>query len=269
MKAASSIALLDTDFISKTLCINDKGTSLLDVILSLDRYEFCCHETILNELGKHSQDFVSWMNTQISTGRIRLYSDKEIINLIKDSRHEVFAFFSFLDYYRQACDAIGSAIYERNFADLIPSEMTLEQFLNEIHCRESSLERGSSVGEIKTYILANAHKEYEHEKELYVFCSDDKSARTGAITLTPGIRCISLLSSFLWLKQETAWTEEDARQYINSYVEFCRQNGQQTFHVYTSDKSNSIMRVPCSQVLHEIFEDRYILLRNGFLRYKS
>ena len=67
MKAASSIALLDTDFISKTLCINDKGTSLLDVILSLDRYEFCCHETILNELGKHSQDFVSWMNTQIST----------------------------------------------------------------------------------------------------------------------------------------------------------------------------------------------------------
>ena len=35
MKAASSIALLDTDFISKTLCINDKGTSLLDVILSL------------------------------------------------------------------------------------------------------------------------------------------------------------------------------------------------------------------------------------------
>ncbi len=124
------------------------------------------------------------------------------------------------------------------------------------------------MGEIKTYILAQVHKVYGKEREIYVFCSDDKNARTGALNITPGIRCISLLSSFQWLKMEISWTEEEARQYINSYVEFCRQNSQQTFHVYTSDKSNSIMHFRCSQVLHEISEGRYILLKNGFLKYR-
>ncbi len=79
MKAASSIALLDTDY-SKTLCVHDNGPSPLDVIRSLERYEFCCHEQILNELG-NCQDTLRWVNNQIAEERITLY---------RESRHFMF-----------------------------------------------------------------------------------------------------------------------------------------------------------------------------------
>ena len=64
-------------------------------------------------------------------------------------------------------------------------------------------------------------------EQVYVFCSDDKAARNGAISFN-NVRCISALSAFLRLKKEISWTFDAAEPYINSYVQFCGEHNQQT-----------------------------------------
>ena len=50
-----------------------------------------------------------------------------------------------------------------------------------------------------------------------MFCSDDKNARNGVVSIG-GARCISVLSSFVRLKKEIGFTKEDAVPYIDSYM---------------------------------------------------
>jgi hypothetical protein len=62
MQGTNSTALLDTDFLSKALTIADGDNTLLDIILSLDGYDFCCHEYILTELERHSPEMMNRLN---------------------------------------------------------------------------------------------------------------------------------------------------------------------------------------------------------------
>ena len=105
-------------------------------------------------------------------------------------------------------------------------------------------------------------------EQVYVFCSDDKAARNGAISFN-NVRCISALSAFLRLKKEISWTFDAAEPYINSYVQFCKEHNQQTFRVMEASDVPRMQRVPCKQALEEIFLDRFVELQNGFLRYRD
>ena len=105
-------------------------------------------------------------------------------------------------------------------------------------------------------------------EQIYVFCSDDKNARNGAMNFED-VRCISLVSVFSRLKEESNWTLADAEPYIESLIAFYQDHQQTTFRVMEASEVRRLQRIPCKQVLQEIFDGKFTELRNGMLRYKQ
>lgn len=107
-----------------------------------------------------------------------------------------------------------------------------------------------------------------YDIRIYVFCSDDKNARNGA-TNFEDVRCISLVSVFSRLKEESNLTLADAEPYIESLIAFYQDHHQTTFRVMEASEVRRLQRIPCRQVLQEIFDGKFIELKNGMLRYKQ
>ena len=82
-------------------------------------------------------------------------------------------------------------------------------------------------------------------------------------------RCISLVSVFSRLKEESNWTLADAEPYIESLIAFYQDHHQTTFRVMETSEVRRLQRIPCKQVLQEIFDGKFIELKNGMLRYKQ
>lgn len=99
-------------------------------------------------------------------------------------------------------------------------------------------------------------------EQIYVFCSDDKNARNGVVSIG-GARCISVLSSFVRLKKEISFTKEEAMPYIDSYMNKCLGKDQIAFKVQDISKEKRMCRVPCTQV----FDGKIDELMTGNLKY--
>ena len=82
-----------------------------------------------------------------------------------------------------------------------------------------------------------------------------------------GVRCISVLSSFVRLKKEINFTKEDAKPYFNSYMMECLGKEQKTFKVQDISKEKRLCRIPCEQVFDEIFDGKIDELMTGNLKY--
>ena len=82
-------------------------------------------------------------------------------------------------------------------------------------------------------------------------------------------RCISLVLVFSRLKEESNWTLADAEPYIESLIAFYQNHHQTTFRVMEASEVRRLQRIPCKQVLQEIFDGKFIELKNGMLRYKQ
>lgn len=139
--------------------------------------------------------------------------------------------------------------------------------MDTLQAADEEVGKHNSLGEIKSYVLLQLLSLVK-EEQIYVFCSDDKAARNGAISFD-NVRCISALSAFLRLKKEISWTYEEAKPYIDSYIRFCEEHHQQIFKVMEASDLPRMQKVPCRQALEEIFDDRFIELKNGFLKYKG
>lgn len=103
-------------------------------------------------------------------------------------------------------------------------------------------------------------------EQIYVFCSDDKNARNGVVSIG-GARCISVLSSFVRLKKEINFSREDAAPYIESYMKGCLGKEQTTFKVQDTSKEKRICKIPCEKVFDEIFSGKIEEMKTGTLRY--
>lgn len=99
------------------------------------------------------------------------------------------------------------------------------------------------------------------------FCSDDKNARNGIVSLG-GARCISVLSAFMRLNKDGNLSKEDAEPYIRAYLKERREHNQTTFRVHDNSKEMRMRRVPCEQVIEEMYAGKLEVLQNGELRYK-
>ena len=124
---------------------------------------------------------------------------------------------------------------------------------------------GQNLGELKTYVLLQALN-MKFGKQIYVFCSDDKNARNGVISIG-GARCISVLSSFIRLQKEIGFTREDADPYIKSYMKGCLGKNQRTFKVQDTSKERRMCKVPCEQVFEEMFTGKIEEMKTGNLKY--
>lgn len=263
-------ALLDTDFISKAHLIRkDDQNKLIDRIMEMPRYQFYCHEQIRKELIKHNVgNSPEWLEAKISDGSVHCISDEEIIadlhTIYSDSAEAVYA-----NMLRNGCEAYKSGHFEENFIRLQALDylsISKELFLQELKADCDEIGEGKNLGELKSYVLLQVLSTKLGE-QVYVFCSDDKNARSGIVSLGSA-RCISVLTAFMRLYKEGVLLRKDAEPYLQAYLSECKKHHQTTFRVHDKSKQMQMCKVPCEQVIREMYAGKLELLQNGNLRYK-
>lgn len=264
-------ALLDTDFISKMYIIQkDSDNHLIDRIMELPGYQFFCHSQIRTELSRHSvSGAMEWLENKISMGQIKCYSDEAMLNELEPV-YGVSVLLLYGNLLQKACQAYGAGYFEDNFKELQKIDyrtVTKREFLERLQADCDNIGVSQNLGEIKTYVLLQILSVMLGE-QIYVFCSDDRNARSGIVSIG-GARCVSVLSSFVCLKKECNFGLEAAKDYIQSWLDFCMEHGQTTFKVQENSKVLRMCKVPCAQVMREIYEDKFEELLIGDLKYKQ
>lgn len=263
-------ALLDTDFISKTYSVQDeRGNHLIDRVVKLPKYEFFCHAQIVTELNRYNADAPIWLREKIRTQKIKSYTEQGILENLSLVRG-ILACATYTQMLKLACDTLSKDYFSEHYLALEEVDyatISTEDYLKELERLDIEVGKKNNLGEIKSFVLLQVLSVMLGE-QIYVFCSDDKNARNGAISFED-VRCISLVSVFLRLKVELNWTIADAKPYIESLVAFYQNHHQTTFRVMESSEIRRLQRIPCKQVLYEIFDGKFIELKNGMLRYKQ
>lgn len=262
------IALLDTDFVFKTHISQSVADRLIDKVLLLPGYDFYCHSQVVTELGRHTQDAFQWLQRKIQNHAICCYTDEMILDELEKSYGTACCNW-YANFLEKACDAFGDdhfANYYSSLQGLDYAKISKSEFLNEVSNADDNVGRQNSLGEIKTYILLQT-LDILNGENIYMFCSDDQRARIG-ITQFDNVRCVSVLSVFLKLKNEIGLTKDLAEPYRNSWLAFCTEHNQVTFRVLVANEKRRFCKVPCAQVLNEIYDDKFLALGDGFLKYK-
>ncbi len=264
-------ALLDTDFISKTHLIRkDDQNKMIDRIMEMQGYRFYCHEQIKIEIARHNiGNSPEWLNAKISDGSVHCVTDEEII----DDLHTIYfgsAEAMYASMLRNGCEAYKKGYFEENFARLQAldySTISGDSFLQELEADCGEIGEGKNLGELKNYVLFQILSTKLGE-QIYIFCSDDKNARNGIVSLGRA-RCISVLSAFMLLNKGGTLSREDADPYIQAYFEELRKRNQTMFRVHDASKEMQMRKVPCEQVIEEMYAGKLEVLQNGNLRYKQ
>lgn len=264
-------ALLDTDFISKTHLIRkDDQNKMIDRIMEMQGYQFYCHEQVKTELARHNiGNSPEWLEAKISGGSVHCVSDEEIMDglhaIYSDSAEAIYA-----GMLKNSCEAYKKGYFEENFTRLQSLDylsISKESFLRKLQADCDEIGVGKNLGELKSYVLLQALST-KLGGQIYVFCSDDKNARNGIVSLG-GVRCISILSAFMLLDKEGILSREDAEPYIQTYLAECRNYNQTTFRVHNRSNQMRMCRVPCEQIIEEMYAGKLEVLQNGNLRYKQ
>jgi hypothetical protein len=64
-------------------------------------------------------------------------------------------------------------------------------------------------------------------------------------------------------------TRDEAQPYLESYLEENRRRKQITFRVHDASKEMRLCRIPCEQVIEDMYAGKFEMLQNGNLRYKD
>lgn len=264
------IALLDTDFICKMHIIRkSEQDRLIDQVLALPGYRFYCHEQILIETSRHVHPAHSWLNARIQSGSVTCYSDRTILD-------ELEAFYGsscchmYTQYLQNACAAFGRQHFNAYYSTLLsidPQTVGKEAFLTLLSAADQAVGRQNSLGEIKSYVLLQLLS-FLNEAQVYVFCSDDKNARSGIIQF-PNVHCISVLSAFLRLKEDMGLSKAQAEPYCQCWIDFCAGAGQTQFRVAGAAYPHDFLKVDCAQVFSDLFEGKLEARQDGNLIYKA
>ena len=267
--ANEKYALLDTDFISKMHLIRkDDQNKLIDKIMNMPHYIFYCHKQIADELVCHNIAGVQgWFEDKVIGKYINLYDDEMIIDELSDIYGKL-AVASYVKMLQIACDAYGEGYFEGNFAGILQLDYSIiskEDFLKQLEIDCEIIGKGQNLGKLKSYVLLQ-FLNMKFGEQIYVFCSDDKNARNGVISIG-NAKCISVLSSFVRLQKESSFTREEADPYIKSYMKECLGKNQNTFKVQDISKEKRMCKVPCEQVFDEMFSGKIEDMKNGCLKY--
>lgn len=177
------IALLDTDFISKTYSIQDNcGNHLIDCILKMPKYNFFCHAQIVVELNRNCNESPLWLQSNIASGKIKSYTDEAILESLTRIRGP-YACTTYTQMLKMACDAFSNNYFSEHYGELEDIDyetVSNEEYLNRLQMLDIKVGQKNNLGEIKSFVLLQVLT-FMLGEEIYVFCSDDKNARSGAI----------------------------------------------------------------------------------------
>lgn len=262
-------ALLDTDFISKTYSVQkDMEDHLIDRILELPGYQFFCHHQIVMELSSYNSNAPQWLQKKLKEQEIRCFTDEDILDELEKFGGP-FTCAIYTQMLKQSCDVFSERYFYVHYQALDKIDYistSKAEYLLYLQELDRKIGKQNSLGEIKTYVLLQFLTQI-FGSQVYIFCSDDKNARSGAINFDD-VCCISVLSSFLRLKKELGWNINNAEPYITSLVDFYIEHHQNTFKVMEASAAARICKVSCRQVLEDIFQDKLVEMKNGMLRYK-
>lgn len=266
METEKKYALLDTDFLYKAhLSRNTANHTLAELVLNFHDYDFFCHEMIKEELTRHKivPDPNPWFEEKIKTGRIKLYSDREILNELSKI-YGVAATFTYISLLKISCDTFNEGFYEEYYGSLEYTEniTDMDCFLASLKECDKRVPHKNGLGEKKTYVLVQM-MEILYNKQVYVFCSDDFKARQSIAGLTKPINCISILGVFYKL-MKMGHDKAEMQEYFNRLSAFLK--SQENYRVWSMEGHQRI-RVPIMQVLDDIYAEKFQLLRNGDLQY--
>lgn len=205
--------------------------------------------------------------------RLRLYEDYKAEILDEDEYSQLIleslslvrgplACATYTQMLKLACDAFSKDYFSEHYRVLEEADYTVisrEDYLKELERLDIEVGKKNNLGEIKSFVLLQVLSVMLGE-QIYVFCSDDKNARNGA-TNFEDVRCISLVSVFSRLKEESNLTLADAEPYIESLIAFYQDHHQTTFRVMEASEVRRLQRIPCRQVLQEIFDGKFIELK--------
>lgn len=211
---------------------------------------------------------MEWLENKISIGQIKCYRDEDILNEL-ESVYGIMVLVVYGNLLKNVCQAYAEGYFENNFKELQKidyNNITKNDFLEKLKVDCDNIGVSKNLGEIKTYVLLQMLS-LMLGKQIYIFCSDDRNARSGIVNIG-GVRCISVLSAFIHLKRECNFGKKEAKDYIQSWLDFCEKNKQTTFKVQENSKVLRICKVPCEQVMREIYEDKLEETCMGYLRYK-
>ena len=265
-------ALLDTDFISKTHTVRiDDNNHLIDRILEMPEYVFFCHEQTVVELSRHNSYAPEWLKKKIEEKIILCYTDEQIIDELVSLLSSA-GLYKYTQMLKIACDAFDRNYFAVHYNELMRinyTEISRDEYLNKLMYLDTCVVEGNNLGEIKEYILLQVLNLFYGDK-VYVFCSDDHSARNGILNIDEvQIQCITLLSSFFQLRKESCYSVADAEPYIKAALEFYHGHKQTLVRVVEATEVKRMQRITCEQALYDIFADKFIKLKNGLLKYKE
>ena len=268
------VAVLDTDFLIKTYNTkNDNNTSLSDIVLQLD-YDFCCHTQIINELKGDENPAALWLNKNLNAGKIKSYSDLDLVKLIQKS----FQFGNYLsavkiysELLKSACDTFSSSFYERNYQAL---ELLLDgrtdineaQFNNAINLGDSSVGVHNNLGEIKSYLLTLVIGKCLGQ-QCFIFCSDDKQARRNIIA-DVNVQCISVFGFFWIAKRKNILTKKESLEFFNGWKSIHKGISNLTIKKQNG-KGYDFIKMNVDDAFKNIWNDKFVLGVDGFLIDKS
>lgn len=192
-------ALLDTDFLYKShLARNKDNHTLTDFVMDFEDYDFFCHEMIKEELTRHqiNPDPNPWFEEKIKAGRIKMYSDRDIVNELS-KLYGVAATNMYLTLLEMSCETFNAGFFEKYYGTMstIDHLENVDTFLPALKACDDNIPHKKGVGEKKTYVLIQM-MQIIHSNQVYVFCSDDFKARQSIASLTESINCISILGVF-------------------------------------------------------------------------
>ena len=266
MEKDKKYALLDTDFLYKShLARNAANHTLAELVINFCDYKFFCHEMIKEELTRHeiSPDPNPWIEEKIKAGRIKLYSDRDIVNELSKIYGEA-ATLTYISLLQISCDTFNAGFFEKYYGTLEYTEkvIDIDCFLTALKACDDKIPHQNGMGEKKTYVLVQM-MEILYNKQVYVFCSDDFKARQSIASLTKPINCISILGVFYKL-MKMGHNKTEMQEYYNRLSGFLRN---QTEYSVWSLSGHQRIRVPIMQVLDDIYAGKFQLLKNGDLQY--
>lgn len=174
----------------------------------------------------------------------------------------------FFDMLKNSCDATSATFFDNYYGRLmkLPDNTDCITFANTIKTCKRMIQNGNSIGEKKTFVLAQM-LQLKYPEQVVVFCSDDSGARQNMIYIDPRFRCLSITSVFQKLRND-GLSRTALVEYFNSLCDFYASHGQKTIKVWKKNKTEKVA-ITFEELFDGIYSDQFEIKGTGNLRYKE
>jgi hypothetical protein len=118
--------------------------------MDFEDYEFFCHEMIKEELTRHQidPDPNPWLEEKITAGRIKMYSDRDIVNELS-KLYVMAATNMYLTLLEMSCETFNAGFFEKYYGSMstIDRLEDVDTFLAALKACDDNIPHKNGVGE--------------------------------------------------------------------------------------------------------------------------